>query len=84
MEGQPDTDEVTSYVRENSLFVQSAPHDWLFPKCSAIVHHGVVGTTAAALRSGALSVVLPCAFDQFDDAAMVQQSGGGVALKQLS
>ena len=53
-EGHPYTDAMTSFVRENVLFVQSAPHDWLFPECSAIVHHVVQGTTAAALRSGAL------------------------------
>jgi hypothetical protein len=84
LEGHRDTDAMISYVRENVLFVQSAPHEWLFPKCSAIVHHGGVGTTAAALRSGTPSVVVPCGFDQFDNAAMVQQSGAGIALKQLS
>jgi len=31
---------------------------------SAIVHHGGSGTTAAALRSGVPSVVIPLGFDQ--------------------
>lgn len=38
---------------DNTLFVtKSVAHDWLFPKCEAIVHHCGVGTMAAALRSG--------------------------------
>ena len=32
--------------------IDSVPHDWLFPRMSAIVHHGGAGTTAAALRAG--------------------------------
>jgi sterol 3beta-glucosyltransferase len=34
--------------------VKSVPHDWLFPRISAAVHHGGAGTTGASLR-GALS-----------------------------
>lgn len=40
------------------------PHDWLFPRTSCIVHHGGAGTSHAAVRSGAPSVVLPFAGDQ--------------------
>ena len=28
------------------------PHDWLFTQCSAVVHHGGAGTTAAGLKAG--------------------------------
>ena len=34
----------------------SVPHTWLLPKCSAIIHHGGSGTTAAALRAGIAQV----------------------------
>jgi UDP:flavonoid glycosyltransferase YjiC (YdhE family) len=40
------------------------PHGWLFPKASCIVHHGGAGTTAAALRAGVPSVVVPHTLDQ--------------------
>ena len=40
------------------------PHDWLFARTSCIVHHGGAGTSHAAARSGAPSVVLPFAGDQ--------------------
>ncbi len=45
-------------------FVDNIPHDWLFPRMAAIVHHGGAGTTGAALRSGVPSVVVPFGFDQ--------------------
>ena len=40
------------------------PHDWLFPRLGAIVHHGGAGTTANALRAGVCSVGIPRFFDQ--------------------
>ncbi len=45
--------------------VESIPHDWLFPRVAAAVHHGGAGTTAAALRAGVPSVVVPFFYDQF-------------------
>ncbi|GIV63600.1 MAG: glycosyltransferase [Chloroflexota bacterium] len=46
------------------LFLRDAPHEWLFPRCAAIVHHAGAGTTAAVLRSGRPCVALPLAADQ--------------------
>ncbi len=37
---------------ENILKIEKAPHDWLFPRMAAVVHHGGAGTTAAGLRAG--------------------------------
>jgi len=44
--------------------IESAPHDWLFPRVSAVVHHGGAGTIAAGLRAGLPSVILPFMGDQ--------------------
>lgn len=44
--------------------IESAPHDWLFPRMSAVVHHGGTGTTAAGLRAGIPSIVVPFFGDQ--------------------
>jgi sterol 3beta-glucosyltransferase len=44
---------------------ESVPHDWLFPRCAGVVHHGGAGTTGAALRAGVPSLVVPFAGDQF-------------------
>jgi len=46
------------------LVIRSAPHDWLFPRMDAIVHHGGAGTTAAALHAGKPQVIWPFSFDQ--------------------
>ena len=47
------------------ISVESVPHDWLFPQMAAVVHHGGAGTTAAGLRAGVPSVVVPSFGDQF-------------------
>jgi UDP:flavonoid glycosyltransferase YjiC (YdhE family) len=44
--------------------LDSAPHDWLFERCAAVVHHGGAGTTAAGLRAGKPSVICPFFGDQ--------------------
>jgi UDP:flavonoid glycosyltransferase YjiC (YdhE family) len=44
--------------------VDSVPHDWLFPRMSAVVHHGGLGTTAEGLRAGVPSVIIPFFADQ--------------------
>ncbi|MFE2752340.1 glycosyltransferase [Actinosynnema sp. NPDC059335] len=44
--------------------IDQAPHQWLFPRMSAVVHHGGAGTTAAALAAGVPQVVCPFVADQ--------------------
>jgi sterol 3beta-glucosyltransferase len=46
------------------LVIRNAPHDWLFPRMDAIVHHGGAGTTAAALYAGKPQVIWPFGVDQ--------------------
>lgn len=46
------------------LQIEHAPHDWLFPQMAAVVHHGGAGTTAAGLRAGKPSIVVPFFGDQ--------------------
>ena len=49
----------------DSVFViDSVPHAWLFPRVAAVVHHGGAGTTAAGLRAGVPSIVIPFFGDQ--------------------
>lgn len=47
------------------LTIEYAPHEWLFPRCAAVVHHGGAGTTAAGLRAGVPSMIVPFFADQF-------------------
>lgn len=44
--------------------IDAAPHEWLFPRVSAVVHHGGAGTTAAGLRVGLPTVIVPHLGDQ--------------------
>jgi UDP:flavonoid glycosyltransferase YjiC (YdhE family) len=44
--------------------VGAVDHGWLFERCAAAVHHGGAGTTAAALRAGVPSVIVPHMLDQ--------------------
>ncbi|WP_189226160.1 glycosyltransferase [Saccharothrix coeruleofusca] len=44
--------------------IDQVPHQWLFPRVSAVVHHGGAGTTAAALAAGVPQVVCPFVADQ--------------------
>jgi UDP:flavonoid glycosyltransferase YjiC (YdhE family) len=57
-----------------------APFRQLLPLCEAVVHHGGVGTTAAALEAGRPQLVLPLAWDQPDNAARVVALGVGLTL----
>ncbi len=52
-----------------------APYSKLFPRASAIVHQGGIGTTAQALRAGRPMVVMPYSHDQPDNARRVRRLG---------
>lgn len=61
------------------LFVDDVPHELLFPRVGAVVHHGGAGTTAQALRAGRPQVVLPFTMDQPFFARRVHEIGVGAA-----
>ena len=76
-------DHLQEFCKENVIFVSSAPHEWLFPQCACIVHHGGSGATVASVRSGRPTVSTPIMGDQFDFAAGVNAIGCGVGLGQM-
>jgi sterol 3beta-glucosyltransferase len=49
---------------EQILVLDAVPHDWLFPRVAAVVHHCGAGTTAAVCRAGIPSVGVPFFADQ--------------------
>ncbi|CAI5955172.1 unnamed protein product [Closterium sp. NIES-64] len=57
------------------LFVGSVAHDWLFPHCSATVHHGGAGTVAASIRAGCPILPMPFFGDQHFWAAVLHSLG---------
>jgi rhamnosyltransferase subunit B len=50
------------------IAVDYAPYQSLLPHASAVVHSGGAGTTSQALLAGVPTLILPFAFDQFDNA----------------
>lgn len=50
---------------ETILQIGDVPHDWLFPRMAAVVHHGGAGTTHTGLRAGVPTIVIPFFGDQF-------------------
>jgi sterol 3beta-glucosyltransferase len=67
----------TEALPETILRIDQAPHAWLFPRIAAVVHHGGAGTTAAALRAGKPSVIVPFFGDQFFWGRCVHKLGAG-------
>ena len=61
----------------NVFLIGDTPHDWLFPRCRAVCHHGGAGTTSAGLRVGLPTVVVPSFGDQFFWGRMVADAGAG-------
>jgi sterol 3beta-glucosyltransferase len=61
------------------LYLDAAPHDYLLPRCRAVVHHGGAGTTAAGLRAGIPNIVIPHAVDQLFWGVRVAAIGAGPA-----
>ncbi len=64
-------------VPANVCVLDAAPHEWLFPRMAAVVHHGGAGTTAAGLRAGRPTVIVPFILDQPFWAARVRALGLG-------
>lgn len=51
-------------VSKDILFIDDCPHEWLFQRVAAVVHHGGAGTSACGLRNGCPTVVVPFFGDQ--------------------
>jgi len=67
----------TLNLPDDVLVVDQAPHDWLFPRMAAVVHHGGAGTMAAGLRAGVPTVTVPFFFDQPFWGQQVARLGAG-------
>jgi rhamnosyltransferase subunit B len=58
-----------------------AAFNQLLPRAAALVHHGGIGTMAAAFAAGIPQLAVPFNFDQPDNAARLQFLGAGAMLR---
>lgn len=56
------------------------PLDLLLPHCNAIVHHGGIGTASQGMLAGIPQLIMPMAYDQFDNAERLRELGVGSAV----
>ena len=59
------------------MAIETAPHASLFPRVTAVIHHGGAGTTAAGLLAARPTVVCPFQGDQYFWGAAVHRAGAG-------
>lgn len=64
-------------VPEEVFMLENTPHDWLFPKCRAVIHHGGAGTTAIGLKCGKPTFIVTFFGDQPFWGQMVKNAGAG-------
>ena len=77
----------TEDLPDTVFTVDAVPFSWFFPRMSAVVHHGGAGTTAAGLRAGMPSIVIPFFGDQPFWGRRVAQLGVGpspIPLRKLN
>ena len=65
----------TDDKHDDVYFADAIPHDWLFQRVQACVHHCGAGTTGASLTSGLPSVCVPFTMDQPFWAARMHELG---------
>jgi UDP:flavonoid glycosyltransferase YjiC (YdhE family) len=64
-------------VPDGIYMLENTPHDWLFPKVKAVVHHGGAGTTAIGLKCGKPTMIVPFFGDQMFWGSMIGNAKAG-------
>ena len=76
----PHREQVPEPLPPGMLWLPYVPLRGLLPRAAALVHHGGIGTTAEGLRAGVPQVIVPLAYDQFDNAARVKALSAGTSV----
>ncbi|KAJ3943083.1 uncharacterized protein N0V96_007316 [Colletotrichum fioriniae] len=63
--------------RDSVFYLGDCPHEWLFKRVSAVVHHGGAGTTACGLINARPTVIVPFFGDQPFWGRVIAKSGAG-------
>ena len=77
----PFTEQVPTSLPTSVIHADYVPLSRLLPHCSALVHHGGIGTLAQGLAAGVPQLVKPMAYDQPDNAERLRQLGVARSLR---
>ncbi|MCX5794002.1 MAG: hypothetical protein NTY77_00720 [Elusimicrobia bacterium] len=70
-------EDVPRECREHVHVAGELPHEWLFARSAAVIHHGGIGTLAQAVRCGKPMLIEPYGNDQFFNAGRAVKLGIG-------
>lgn len=68
-------EQIKTPLPENVEHFSFVPFSRLLPRAGAIVHHGGIGTSAQGLANSLPQLIMPMAFDQFDNALRLERLG---------
>jgi len=78
----PQEGQVPASLPAEILHQPYAPFSLLLPRCAALIHHGGIGTVAQALAAGIPQLVVPVAFDHFDEGRRLKRLRAGAVLSR--
>jgi UDP:flavonoid glycosyltransferase YjiC (YdhE family) len=78
----PQAGQIPTPLPDGVIQVPYAPLGALLPRSVALVHHGGVGTVAQALAAGVPQLVVPVAFDHFDEGLRIRDRHLGAVLRR--
>ncbi|MBD8906962.1 glycosyltransferase [Methylorubrum zatmanii] len=74
--------QVPANLPADIIHLRYAPLSLLLPRSAALIHHGGIGTVAQALAAGVAQMVVPVAFNHFDDGRRLARLNIGTMLRQ--
>ena len=76
----PFRDQIPGSLPENVRHASYLPFSTHLPLTSALIHHGGIGTIAHGIAAGVPQIIVPVAFDHFDNAYHVESLNLGCSL----
>jgi UDP:flavonoid glycosyltransferase YjiC (YdhE family) len=78
----PQDGQVPADLPAQIIHLAYAPFSALLPRCAVLIHHGGIGTVAQGLAAGIPQLVVPVAFDHFDEGQRLKRLGLGTTLSR--
>ena len=78
----PQKGQVPANLPAEILHQPYAPLSLLLPRCAALIHHGGIGTVAQALAAGIPQLIVPVAFDHFDEGRHLKRLRAGAVMSR--